>query len=148
MMNHYHFKGSPAAPKYEEVWCRRSVWSKTKAEAIQVWVVVSNNFLFSLLPREMIQFDLFFSDGLKPPTRSAFHCVSLPLWKEDSFFAVFDAAKISRFLETFLRKRPHAIAPKSSQARWPVPYGFWISEWDLCELGLSQNNRPNRVIVS
>ena len=32
-------------------------------------VVVPNIFLFLPLPEEMIQFDYYFSNGLKPPTR-------------------------------------------------------------------------------
>ena len=35
------------------------------------WVVVSNIFYFSPLFGGMIQFDLYFSDGLKPPTTSS-----------------------------------------------------------------------------
>ena len=30
-------------------------------------------FLFSPLPGEMIQFDYYFSNGLKPPTRNAYN---------------------------------------------------------------------------
>ena len=33
------------------------------------WVVGFKDFLCSPVPGEMIQFDLYFSDGLKPPTR-------------------------------------------------------------------------------
>ena len=36
---------------------------------VSFWVVVSNIFSFLPLLVDMIQFDQYFSDGLKPPTR-------------------------------------------------------------------------------
>ena len=39
-----------------------------KHTQIMFWVVVSNNFFFSPLVGDIIQFDKYFSKGLKPPT--------------------------------------------------------------------------------
>ena len=47
-------------------------WSQISKNFAIFWVVVSSVFLFSPLLGEMIQFDKYFSKGLKPPTSCFF----------------------------------------------------------------------------
>ena len=52
------------------------VVNHTGRQTTWVWVVVSNIFIFILIPGKMIQFDYYFSIGLKPPTSCSYFFIS------------------------------------------------------------------------